>query len=57
MKVGDLVRWTRPDDEDIGIVTERHPGARGCSIMWALGNCIVFHAAGERYIEVISESR
>ena len=66
MKTGDLVRWTHPDDEGVGIILKvfRHPDEHGdgeAEIWWlpSLGQHghRGIYPARHRYMEIINESR
>jgi len=65
MKTGDLVRWTHPDDEGVGIVLKvvslpSEHGTGEVEIYWTMsgvGHHRGMYPAQHRYMEWISESR
>ena len=67
MKPGDLVRWTHPDDEGLGLVLEvvSQPDRIGCGeavIMWSPSKAqpaghTGCYPAQHQYMETISEAR
>ncbi len=67
MKTGDLVRWTHPDDEGVGIILKvfRHPDEHGdgeAEIWWMpkerypTGHRGIYPAR-HRYMEIVNENR